>query len=215
MSITNCQFKRETTPWVRVTSILSLLDGLQTRRESDGGPPYQRSAADPAGRRAFLSFWPDSRSEQNDETSPRPALLILAVMAALGLSTRLYAGPNPVARPFKGSAQGYITAAIPPNGLFLEMSGQATHLGHFTREEFAFIGSGGSVSGTIVFTAANGDELWVSIDGAFTSGNDIEGLYTVTGGTGRFLGATGEATFQAFTPDFSYAEVTFNGTVSY
>jgi hypothetical protein len=144
-----------------------------------------------------------------------PAILILAVMAALGFSSRLCAGNDPVARPFKGSAQGYITDQIPPNGLFLEMSGQATHLGQFTREEFAFLGPDGSVAGTIVFTAANGDELWVSFEGAFTTATGIDGLYTFTGGTGRFQGATGEATFQAYTPDFSYAEVTFDGTVSY
>ena len=120
-----------------------------------------------------------------------------------------------VARPFKGSAQGYITAQIPPNGLFLEMSGQATDLGQFTREEYAYLGPDGSVVGTITFTAANGDELWVEIDGAFTSATDVEGLYIIIGGTGRFQNATGQAAFHAFTPDFVYAEVTFEGTVSY
>ncbi len=140
---------------------------------------------------------------------------ILTVTAALGFATPLSADAAPVARPFSGSAQGYITGQIPPNGLFLEMSGQATHLGQFTREEYAFIGADGSVVGTIVFTAANGDELWVDIDGAFTSAMDIEGLYIITGGTGRFQNASGQATFHAYTPDFSYAEVTFDGTVSY
>src|SRR5438067_2516642 len=90
---------------------------------------------------------------------------ILAVTSALGFPGPIRAGDGPVARPFKGSAQGYITDQIPPNGLLLEMSGQATHLGQFTREEHAFLGSDGSVVGTIVFTAANGDELWVEIDG--------------------------------------------------
>ena len=102
-----------------------------------------------------------------------------------------------------------------PPRLFLGMSGEATELGHFTREEYASLGADGSVTGTIVFTAANGDELWVEIDGAFTSATDVEGLYIITGGTGRFEGATGEAAFQAYTPDFHYAEVTFDGTVSY
>ena len=118
------------------------------------------------------------------------------------------------ARPFKGYAQGYITAQIPPNGLLLEMSGEATHLGHFTRKEHAYLGPDGSVTGSIVFTAANGDELWVVIDGAFTSATDVEGRYIIAGGTGRFAHATGEADFQAYTPDFVYAEVTFDGMVS-
>jgi hypothetical protein len=142
---------------------------------------------------------------------------VLAVAAALAFPGPLRAGDGhgPVARPFKGWATGYITAQIPPNGLFLEMSGRATHLGNFTREEYAYLGADGSVTGTIVFTAANGDELWVEIDGAFTSATDVEGLYIITGGTGRFRCATGEATFKAYTPDFYYAEVTFKGTLSY
>lgn len=141
---------------------------------------------------------------------------VVAILAvALGSPGRLGAGDQPVARPFAGSAQGYITAQIPPNGLFLEMAGQATHLGQFTREEYAYLGADGSVVGTIVFTAANGDELWVVIDGAFTSANDVVGRYIIAGGTGRFQGATGEAAFRAYTPDFVYAEVTFEGTIRY
>jgi hypothetical protein len=144
-----------------------------------------------------------------------PVVGVLAVTAALVCPGSLCAGPGPVARPFKGWAEGYITAQIPPNGLFLEMSGGATHLGKFTREEYAYLGADGSVTGTIVFTAASGDELWVEIDGAFTSATDVEGRYIITGGTGRFRYATGEAAFEAYTPDFHYAEVTFEGTLSY
>lgn len=140
---------------------------------------------------------------------------VLAVTMAVGSPDLIRAGDEPVARPFKGSAQGYITGQIPPNGLFLEMSGQATHLGQFTREEYAYLGADGSVVGTIVFTAADGDELWVVIDGAFTSATDVAGRYIIAGGTGRFQAATGEAAFQAYTPDFHYAEVTFEGTIRY
>ena len=140
----------------------------------------------------------------------------LAVIAAMLASAgTLDAADNPVARPFRGSAQGYITGQIPPNGLFLEMSGRATELGHFTLEEYAFLGADGSVVGTITFTAANGDELWVVIDGGFVSATDVVGRYIITGGTGRFQGATGEAAFRAYTPDFHYAEVAFAGTVRY
>jgi hypothetical protein len=136
---------------------------------------------------------------------------VLAVTLALGAPSQTHAGD----KPFKGSAQGYITGQIPPNGLFLEMSGKATHLGKFTREEYAYLGADGSVVGTIIFTAANGDELWAEIDGGFTSATDVEGRYIITGGTGRFQGATGGANFKAYTPDFHYAEVVFEGTISY
>jgi hypothetical protein len=141
---------------------------------------------------------------------------VLAVLAVtLTSAGPLGAADNPVARPFKGSAQGYITGQIPPNGLILEMSGQATHLGHFTREEYAYLGADGSVVGTITFTAADGDQLWVVIDGGFVSATDVVGRYIITGGTGRFRAATGEAAFWAYTPDFVYAEVVFEGTLSY
>jgi hypothetical protein len=143
-----------------------------------------------------------------------PVVGALAVAAALVSPGPLRAGDGPASRPFKGWAEGYITQ-IPPNGFFLEMSGGATHLGKFTREEYAYLGADGSVTGTIVFTAANGDELWVEIDGAFTSATSVEGLYIITGGTGRFRGATGEAAFESYTPDLQYAEVTFEGTLSY
>ena len=144
-----------------------------------------------------------------------PVVAVLAVALALGSPSQLRAGDEPAARPFKGSATGYITGQIPPNGLFLEMAGQATHLGHFTREEYAYLGAGGSVVGTITFKAANGDELWVVIDGGFTSATDVEGWYIIVGGTGRFRNATGEAAFKAYTPDFHYAEVVFEGTIRY
>jgi hypothetical protein len=143
-----------------------------------------------------------------------PVVGVLAVAAALAFPGPLSAGDGPVARPFKGWAKGYITQ-IPPNGFYLEMSGRATHLGNLTREEYAYLGADGSVTGTIVFTAANGDELWVEIDGAFTSATSVEGFYIFTGGTGRFQGATGEAAFKSYTPDLQYAEVTFKGTLSY
>jgi hypothetical protein len=143
------------------------------------------------------------------------AVGVLAVAYALGLTGLLRAGEQPVVRPFKGAAQGYITGQVPPNGLFLEMEGEATHLGHFTREEYAYLGPDGSVTGSIIFTAANGDELWVAIDGAFASVTDVVGRYIIVGGTGRFHAATGEAAFRAYTPDFFYAEVAFEGTVSY
>lgn len=142
-----------------------------------------------------------------------------SVLAALALALTpavpLGAADGPVARPFRGSAQGYITGQIPPNGLFLEMAGRATHLGHFTREEYAYLGADGSVVGTITFTAADGDELWVLIDGGFVSATDVAGRYIIAGGTGRFRGATGEAAFRAYTPDFFYAEVVFEGTIRY
>jgi hypothetical protein len=118
-------------------------------------------------------------------------------------------------RPFRGTAAGAVTDVVPPNELVIEATGTATHLGQFTREEHLFLNSDGSFTGTIVFTAANGDELWADFGGAFTSATAAEGAYTFTGGTGRFRGATGAAAFAASTPDGVHVEVTFEGTVRY
>ena len=69
--------------------------------------------------------------------------------------------------------------------------------------------------GTWTLTAANGDQLFLDMTGYGIDDHHGFGQFTVTGGTGRFEGATGEAAFQSYTPDFHYAEVTFEGTVSY
>jgi len=108
-----------------------------------------------------------------------------------------------------------VTGVVPPNGLIIESTGTATHLGRFTREERLFLNPDGSFSGTIVFTAANGAELWADFEGAFTSPTTAEGTCTFTGGTGRIQDATGSATFEASTPDGVHVEVTFEGTIRY
>ena len=140
---------------------------------------------------------------------------LLALVAGAWSPSQLRADGDRPARPFRGSAEGMVTDVIPPNGLIIEYTGTATHLGRFTREERLFLNPDGSFSGTMVFTAADGDELWLDFEGAFTSPTTAEGTYTFTGGTGRFRDATGEATFEAFTPDGVHVEATFEGTIRY
>lgn len=57
--------------------------------------------------------------------------------------------------------------------------------------------------GTITITAANGDQLYLTHSGTFELVQDADGLWSyvdldwwVTGGTGRFAGATGQGTSQ-------------------
>src|SRR4051812_20358978 len=74
--------------------------------------------------------------------------------------------------PFKGSAEGAIVSASPdPAGLLVTViaDGNATHLGRFSREEVLILNPGtGTIAGTIVFTAANGDQLSGLVAGQFT-----------------------------------------------
>ena len=65
------------------------------------------------------------------------------------------------------------------------------------------------------FSAASGDELFADFTGAFTSPTTAEGTYTFTGGTGRFLNATGSATFSAVGVAPGRFRITFQGQIQY
>lgn len=120
--------------------------------------------------------------------------------------------------PLMGNAEGAIVSASPdPAGLLLIViaEGDATHLGRFSREEVLLLDPGtGSVAGTIVFTAANGDHLSGVVAGQFTSLTTVAGTYAFTGGTGRFENATGAADFSLATADGIHFEVEFAGSLS-
>ena len=123
------------------------------------------------------------------------------VLLALGRPSLLQADGGGSNRPFKGLAAGAITGITPSGAVVIQATGTATHLGDFTRTEYVFFGPGGAISGTVVFTAANGDRLWADFSGGFISPTTAEGTYTFTGGTGRFRDASGTADFEATTPD--------------
>jgi hypothetical protein len=139
-------------------------------------------------------------------------------LTILGLCLAASAAP-PV--PFRGRADLVITGAeeLPPASRLLTAAatGQATHLGRFTRTETLLVDqSNGTFTGTLVFTAANGDQLNADVEGHFTSptGESAEGTYLFTGGTGRFQNASGQAAFEV-TPDEVGFDVTFDGEIQY
>jgi hypothetical protein len=141
--------------------------------------------------------------------------LAFAVFSLAGTASLLAATG---ATPWKGRASGAVTAAVPVSGgviLTTHAEGQSTHLGRFTRVETSFLdGATGAIDGSMVITAADGDQLFVTIAGGFISPNDVTGTYDVTGGTGRFEGASGGATFALRTPDGATFTVDFNGWLS-
>jgi hypothetical protein len=102
--------------------------------------------------------------------------------------------------PFKGSFEGTQTSTpLQPGSAFVDGSatGQATHLGRFTvefphRVDFATR----TGKGTFTFTAANGDTLTADFNGQAQPGPIVSIVEeaTITGGTGRFAGATGSFT---------------------
>ena len=73
--------------------------------------------------------------------------------------------------------------------------GEATHLGHFTvTGEYLVDVTDGTATGTFTITVANGDKLFISSIGHALQPPSLKETVeevTVTGGTGRFKGATG------------------------
>jgi hypothetical protein len=90
---------------------------------------------------------------------------------------------------------------VSPSGV-VSASGHASHLGLFTEAgQVNFVPDPNDptrvlATGTATFTAANGDDLELLLDGSLdlTTG-EATGLFTFVGGTGRFEGASGTGNF--------------------
>jgi hypothetical protein len=129
------------------------------------------------------------------------AILVLAVLAVLGLAGPAAAGEQV---PFKGSLDGVvtITPAPPFLSVLVDATGNATQLGHFTLAIPHIANpANGTATGSYEFTAANGDTLSADFTGQATPTATpgvlyIEETATITGGTGRFRGATGSFTVE-------------------
>ena len=146
--------------------------------------------------------------------------LALAVLAVL-----MFAGPAAAGNqvPFKGSLEGDVThtPAPPFDSVLVEAAGSATQLGQFTVSIPHLVNtSTRTAAGTYVFTAANGDTLTADFVGhAAPSGTPgvlaITEVATITGGTGRFEGATGSFTTERLFDTINLTTVgSFSGTIS-
>ena len=120
--------------------------------------------------------------------------------------------------PMRGSGAGQITGVTPgPNGVEITAvgHGNATQLGRFSRSETILLNpSTGTFTGTITFVAANRDELYCTFEGAFTSQTTASGVYTFTGGTGRFKNASGQADFNISQSDQVNFTFNFRGLIA-
>lgn len=127
--------------------------------------------------------------------------------------------------PFKGRLEGsHIHKPIPglPPSAFLDGSGtgNGTHLGKFSYLFPHTVNfSTGTATGTYTFTAANGDKVFAEFTGQSTPlepgfVNVVE-LATITGGTGRFAGATGHFTVERVVNQVERTTTgTYSGTIS-
>jgi hypothetical protein len=106
--------------------------------------------------------------------------------------------------PFKATFNATGTAAALPEDrcpvltVEIQGTGNATHLGRYTTEQShcAAPPSLAFTDGEFTFTAANGDQIRGAYFGEFVPLDPplftVDGHFTITGGTGRFAGATGD-----------------------
>lgn len=148
---------------------------------------------------------------------------LLAISAAAGLMA-LPAVAGRDTTPFKGQASGQatqITANV--STATLSGTGEASHLGRYTVTGTLSVDySTLQATGTTTFTAANGDTLNADITGTAAKVSDsptdhaykVSGTLTITGGTGRFAGQTGAATFSGLSPQGGKFNITFKGALN-
>ena len=126
--------------------------------------------------------------------------------------------------PFKGSLEGVVTRtplAPPFVSVLIEGTGNATQLGRYTVESEQVVNTATrTLSGSYEFTAANGDTLTADFTGQFSLTETPGVLFgvdtaTITGGTGRFAGATGSFTVERLLTLATLAATgSFEGTIS-
>ena len=110
---------------------------------------------------------------------------------------------------------GHLIGAIPTG------SGTATHLGQWTVSgKVAYTPDNNGVlhsSGEATLTAANGDKLFIQIDGILDPVAAVDqGTFYFVGGTGRFEGASGSSNFHvAINPLTGGFELTVVGKINY
>jgi hypothetical protein len=151
---------------------------------------------------------------------PRFVGLVVAVAVSLAsIAVSAVAAETP----FKGTVNAVETGQIvfPIRFLDREGTGTATYLGRYTEHVVMQVNVLTMTStGTATFTAANGDNLTASVAGQATRTGptmlSIVEIYTITGGTGRFAGATGNFTLESTVDQVTgVSSGTFSGAIDH
>lgn len=143
--------------------------------------------------------------------------LVIACLAAILGTGIASAAKGGTARPWKGSGSGTVNiASADPFFGTITLS----HLGLSTTEQ-RFTGS---TTAQAVVTAANGDQVFEDLSNITFDPKTLLSTYdvTVTGGTGRFVGAAGGGSAVSeltptgpSTPSVFTFTATFSGTITY
>jgi hypothetical protein len=100
-------------------------------------------------------------------------------------------------RPLTGMGAGTITVNLATGAATADGTGYISALGAFTGHVdlmFTFTGASFTYTGTGTDVAANGDKLVFGVKASGTIGSTDTETDTITGGTGRFAGASGTFT---------------------
>jgi hypothetical protein len=152
-------------------------------------------------------------------------LVALATVIALGtIGVGAYSAYAKNTVPFKASISG--TASATSTGFDLTGTGNAAHLGNSTYDGTVTTSNAGngciSAPAVETLTAANGDSLFLTCTDLVvcptTNPGELggHGTWTVTGGTGRFSGASGQGTDDTLAnPSQGVFSKTLTGSISY
>jgi len=124
--------------------------------------------------------------------------------------------------PFRGSLQAVEANQLAPPLLLVNGTGEgtATHLGRFTATyQATVVLATSSGTGSLTFIAANGDRVFATDTGHAVPTAPgvvtITEIATITGGTGRFAGATGGFTIERVLHQATgVSSGSFDGTIS-
>lgn len=148
--------------------------------------------------------------------------MVVALVAAFSVSLLAEVGGAGAAQtPFKGTVHAVETVVVvpPTASLTRDGTGTSTYLGNYTEHVVLTLDLPTmSSTGAATFTAANGDTVTCTVVGQATPTGattfSIVEVYTITGGTGRFTGATGTFTLQSTVDDATgVSSGTFNGVI--
>jgi hypothetical protein len=167
-----------------------------------------------------------NRTHQIGSRSYRAVVVSIAlVLALLPGATAALAQPGGQAVPFRGTWQATeitVGFVFPILHNVATVSGNATQLGQYTAAFEVFVNVSNdpptAATSTVEFSAANSDKLFSEGTGTSTFG-DAPGTYniveqhTITGGTGRFAGATGSFTVKRVIAASGVTSGTFDGTI--
>ena len=139
-----------------------------------------------------------------------------AALSQGGGGVLVTAATNALDLPFNGDLHGTESNDTPHH---LVATGNGGHLGRFTyTADITVDDTTGHGAGPLVWVAANGDQIFAnalgSIAGASASSITIAETQTITGGTGRFAGASGSIML-SYSIEFATGSVkgSYTGTI--